>query len=150
MKTIFIFIFFTFMLAGCSSLDFSSPDGLLLDPNSALNVAGDAIDKVADTIGAIGAIGGAIGGPVGSALLLGSTLFSTGWGTWQRKRKLLVDSKMSSLSKTTSAIVAVVESVADNSVIKSKIKAELATNNILNEGKAIISEIKAGIEDAKV
>ncbi len=147
-----------FFLTSCG-LDYSDPNSALLDPNSAFNAAGDAIDKVADTIGAVGAIGVAIGGPIGSVLLLGSTLFSTGWGTWQKKRKALVESKMSSLSKTTSAIVAVVDSLSSipvgpdgknmSTVIKSEVKKRLVENKILNEGKAIISEIKAGIEDAK-
>jgi len=124
------------------------------NPDSDFNQGGDKVNGLVPTIVAVGT---AIGGPVGAVIGLAGTIFGSGWGVWQKRRRTFENieatDKYALLENVTATVVDVVESVGANEVdgetIKSKVKAQLVKNNNYEAGKAVISAIKAGIEEGK-
>jgi len=154
-KYIFISVI---LLAGCTPMLQS-----VRDPNSGFNRTGDAVSQAAE---GVGAIGGAIGGPIGSITLLGTTIFTSVWGAWQRKRKLFAQdeiydnkTKYDHLKDVAATIVNVIDEVSDVKImkgtvettlgdeVKSKVKEKLAASKSYESSKKIITALKEGVAD---
>ena len=137
MKKTYLILPATILAAGCAAINSGSSP--INDPNIPIY------------LDAVGVVGTAIAGPVGSMLLVGATTLSTLWGVWQKNRTKKSETKFNTLQNVTATVVQTIDEISsftlsDNTTlgdtVKAKVKENLASNDMYQVGKAIISGLK--------
>ena len=146
-----------FHLVGCTEEQASKA----ADPNSTFNQTGDQVadkaDEVAIILGLLGPWGETAAGLV--------TLAGFSWGAWQKSRRKLEGIEavgtLGKVTKVTSATVIAIEDLKDvkinsngvettlGELVKDRIKARLEDKDIYEQGKALITAIKNGLDDVR-